>query len=53
MRIVDAKVIVCCPGRKFVILKIVTQDEIHGLGDATLNGREPGRGAWLTATLGG
>lgn len=40
MRIVDAKVIVCSPGRNFVTLKLVTEDGIHGLGDATLNGRE-------------
>lgn len=40
MKIVDAKVIVCCPGRNFVTLKLVTEDGIHGLGDATLNGRE-------------
>jgi mannonate dehydratase len=40
VKIVDAKVIVCSPGRNFVTLKIVTQDGIHGLGDATLNGRE-------------
>jgi mannonate dehydratase len=40
MKIVDAKVIVCCPGRNFVTLKLLTEDGIHGLGDATLNGRE-------------
>jgi mannonate dehydratase len=40
MKIVDAKVIVCCPGRNFVTLKLVTDDGIYGLGDATLNGRE-------------
>jgi mannonate dehydratase len=40
MRITDAKVIVCSPGRNFVTLKIVTEDGVHGLGDATLNGRE-------------
>jgi mannonate dehydratase len=40
MKIVDAKVIVCCPGRNFVTLKIVTEDGVYGLGDATLNGRE-------------
>ena len=40
MRIVDAKVIVCCPGRNFVTLKLVTEDGVYGLGDATLNGRE-------------
>jgi mannonate dehydratase len=40
MRILDAKVIVCCPGRNFVTLKITTEDGVYGLGDATLNGRE-------------
>ena len=40
MKIVDARVIVCCPGRNFVTLKLTTDDGITGLGDATLNGRE-------------
>src|SRR6266704_1004361 len=40
MKITDAKVIVCSPGRNFVTLKITTEDRIYGLGDATLNGRE-------------
>jgi mannonate dehydratase len=40
MKIVDAKVIVCSPGRNFVTLKITTEDGLYGLGDATLNGRE-------------
>ena len=40
MKIVDAKVIVCSPGRNFVTLKLATEDGIYGLGDATLNGRE-------------
>src|SRR5499427_4801415 len=40
MRITDAKVIVCSPGRNFVTLKVTTEDGIYGLGDATLNGRE-------------
>ena len=38
--IVEAKVIVTCPGRNFVTLKIVTRSGVEGLGDATLNGRE-------------
>jgi mannonate dehydratase len=38
--IVAAKVIVTCPGRNFVTLKIETRSGIVGLGDATLNGRE-------------
>jgi mannonate dehydratase len=40
MKITDAKVIVTCPGRNFVTLKINTDEGIFGLGDATLNGRE-------------
>lgn len=40
MKIVDARVIVCCPARNFVTLKIITEDGVYGLGDATLNGRE-------------
>ena len=35
MKIVDAKVIVCSPGRNFVTLKLVTEDGVFGLGDAT------------------
>lgn len=48
MRITDARVIVCSPGRNFVTLKIVTEDGVHGLGDATLNGRELAVAAYLT-----
>src|ERR1051325_9746323 len=40
MKITDAKVIVCCPGRNFVTLKIFADQGVYGLGDATLNGRE-------------
>src|SRR3954466_3061342 len=38
--IVGAKIVVTCPGRNFVTLKIETKDGVTGLGDATLNGRE-------------
>ena len=40
MKIIAARVIVTCPGRNFVTLKIETDEGIHGVGDATLNGRE-------------
>lgn len=40
MKIIDAKVIITCPGRNFVTLKIITDQGIYGIGDATLNGRE-------------
>ena len=36
MKITDAKVIVCCPGRNFVTLKIFTDQGIYGLGDGFL-----------------
>lgn len=39
-KITAARVIVTCPGRNFVTLKIETDAGVHGVGDATLNGRE-------------
>ncbi|HEX3917974.1 MAG TPA: D-mannonate dehydratase ManD [Caulobacteraceae bacterium] len=47
MKIEAAKVIVCSPGRNFVTLKIVTDQGVHGIGDATLNGREKAVVAYL------
>jgi len=47
VKITDAKVIVCCPGRNFVTLKVFTDAGIYGLGDATLNGREKAVVAYL------
>lgn len=40
MKIIDARVIVCSPGRNYVTLIIETEDGLSGIGDATLNGRE-------------
>lgn len=40
MKITAARIIVCCPGRNFVTLKIETDQGLTGIGDATLNGRE-------------
>src|SRR6266851_4223242 len=51
MKIVDAKVIVCSPGRNFVTLKLVTEDGVYGLGDATLNGRELAVASYLNDHL--
>src|SRR6202030_3089343 len=48
MKIVDARVIVCSPGRNFVTLKILTEDGSYGLGDATLNGRELAVASYLS-----
>ncbi|MBY6047871.1 D-mannonate dehydratase ManD [Vannielia litorea] len=40
MKITDAKVFVGGPGKNYVTLKIMTDQDIYGLGDATLNNRE-------------
>ncbi len=47
MKITRAKVIATCPGRNFVTLKIETDEGVHGIGDATLNGREKAVVAYL------
>ncbi|WP_214403204.1 D-mannonate dehydratase ManD [Pseudonocardia lacus] len=48
MIITDARVIVTSPGRNFTTLKIVTDEGLTGVGDATLNGRELAVAAYLT-----
>jgi len=48
MKITAAKVIVCCPGRNFVTLKIETDEGLTGIGDATLNGRELAVASYLS-----
>lgn len=40
MNITAVRVIVTCPGRNYVIVKIETDEGVTGIGDATLNGRE-------------
>ena len=40
MKITNAEVFVGGPGKNYVTLKIMTDDGIYGLGDATLNNRE-------------
>ena len=47
-KIIAAKTIVTCPGRNFVTLKIVTDEGVYGIGDATLNGRELAVEAYLS-----
>jgi len=49
--IVDARVIVTCPGRNLVTLRIETRSGVFGLGDATLNGRELAVASYLTDHL--
>jgi mannonate dehydratase len=48
VKITDAKISVCSPGRNFVTLKITTDEGIYGLGDATLNGRELAVASYLS-----
>jgi L-alanine-DL-glutamate epimerase-like enolase superfamily enzyme len=41
LKIANVKVIVTCPDRNYVLVKIETgEPELYGWGDATLNGRE-------------
>ena len=41
MRITEVRVIVTCPTRNYVLVKIMTDEPgLYGVGDATLNGRE-------------
>lgn len=47
MKIIDIKVIVASPGRNFVTVKIVTDEGLYGIGDATVNGREKAVVAYL------
>lgn len=47
MKITDVKVFVSNPGRNFVTVKVETDEGLHGLGDATLNGREMAVVAYL------
>ena len=48
MKITGGSVITCSPGRNFVTLKLDTEDGVHGLGDATLNGRELAVASYLS-----
>jgi len=47
MKIIDAKVFVGGPGKNYVTLKIITDQGVYGLGDATLNNRETLPAAYL------
>ena len=40
MKISEVRVIVTCPRRNYVLVKVLTDEGLHGVGDATLNGRE-------------
>ena len=51
MKISEIKVFISCPGRNFVTVKVVTDKGMHGLGDATLNGREQAVATCLTEHL--
>src|SRR5580658_8490120 len=41
MKITEVRVIVTCPSRNYVVVKVLTDEPgLYGVGDATLNGRE-------------
>ena len=48
MKISEVRVIVCSPGRNYVTVKVIADNGLYGLGDATLNGRELAVEAYLT-----
>jgi mannonate dehydratase len=48
VKITNARVSICSPGRNFVTLLVETDEGIIGLGDATLNGREMAVVSYLT-----
>ena len=45
--ITGARLIMTCPGRNFLTLKIETDQGVYGIGDATMNGREMAVAAYL------
>jgi mannonate dehydratase len=47
MKITDIRVIVASPGRNFVTVKVITDEGLYGIGDATVNGREKAVVAYL------
>lgn len=51
MKITDAGVFVGGPGKNYVTLKIMTDEGIYGIGDATLNNRETLPAAYLVDYL--
>jgi mannonate dehydratase len=51
MKITDAKVFVGGPGKPYVTLKIMTDQGVYGLGDATLKSRETLTAKYLTDYL--
>lgn len=51
MKITDAKVFIGGPGKNYVTLKIMTDQGVYGLGDATLNNRETLPAAYLSDYL--
>jgi mannonate dehydratase len=42
MKITEVRVILTCPGRNFVFVKVMTDEpSIYGVGEGTVNGSEP------------
>ena len=48
MKIAEVRVVLCSPGRNFCTVKVIADNGMYGLGDATLNGREQAVAAYLT-----
>ncbi|GMV78834.1 MAG: starvation-sensing protein RspA [Planctomycetota bacterium] len=52
MKITEVRTIVTCPSRNYVLVKILTDAGVYGVGDATLNGRELSVAAALKEHIG-
>lgn len=50
-KITNVKVVVTCPGRNYVLVKVETDEGLYGWGDATLNGRELAPATLITEHL--
>jgi mannonate dehydratase len=48
VKITNARLSICSPGRNFVTLILETDEGIVGLGDGTLNGREMAVASYLS-----
>lgn len=40
MQITEVCTIITCPGRNYVVVKILTDEGVYGVGEGTLNGGE-------------
>ena len=47
MKITEVKTILTRPGRNFVLVKIITDEGVYGVGEGSINGSEPAVAAMI------